>query len=121
MGKILVFGAMPFALASNMVKSFEKWGWSKIVGVDSGGKVENLPTPTYEEHGRKLKVLKHLLGRLKIRSFAISASFPLLIGIEPITLASLKFLLRTDLSRLRMILKQLQIIRLVPGCSILCW
>lgn len=43
-----------FALASNMVKSFEKWGWSvKIVGVDSGGKVENLPTPTYEEHGQK--------------------------------------------------------------------
>ncbi len=47
-----------FALASNMVRSFEKWGWSvKIVGVDSGGKVENLPTPTYEEHGmKKLKV-----------------------------------------------------------------
>ena len=44
-----------FALASNMVKSFEKWGWSvKIVGVDSGGKVENLTgTPTYEEHGQK--------------------------------------------------------------------
>ncbi len=36
-----------FALASNMVKSFEKWGWSvKIVGVESGGKVENLPVPT---------------------------------------------------------------------------
>lgn len=47
-----------FALASNMVKSFEKWGWSvKIVGVESGGKVENLPVPTYEEHGqKKLKV-----------------------------------------------------------------
>lgn len=47
-----------FALASNMVKSFEKWGWSvKLVGVDSGGIVENLPTPTYEEHGQtKLKV-----------------------------------------------------------------
>jgi len=47
-----------YALASNMVKSFEKWGWSvKIVGVDSGGRVENLPTPTYEEHGqKKLKV-----------------------------------------------------------------
>jgi type VI secretion system protein ImpC len=47
-----------YALASNMVRSFEKWGWSvKIVGVDSGGKVENLPTPTYEEHGmKKLKV-----------------------------------------------------------------
>jgi type VI secretion system protein ImpC len=47
-----------FAMASNMVKSFEKWGWSvKLVGVDSGGIVENLPTPTYEEHGQtKLKV-----------------------------------------------------------------
>jgi type VI secretion system protein ImpC len=47
-----------FALASNMVKSFEKWGWSvKIVGVESGGKVENLPVPVYEENGqKKLKV-----------------------------------------------------------------
>ena len=47
-----------YALASNMIRSFEKWGWSvKIVGVDSGGRVENLPTPTYEEHGqKKLKV-----------------------------------------------------------------
>jgi type VI secretion system protein ImpC len=47
-----------FAMASNMVRSFEKWGWSvKLVGVDSGGIVENLPTPTYEEHGQvKLKV-----------------------------------------------------------------
>jgi len=47
-----------FALASNMVRSFEDWGWSvKVVGVDSGGKVENLPTPTYKEHGQtKLKV-----------------------------------------------------------------
>lgn len=47
-----------FALASNMVKSFEKWGWSvKIVGVDSGGKVENLPMATYEEDGKmKVKV-----------------------------------------------------------------
>ncbi len=47
-----------FALASNMVRSFEEYGWSvKIVGVDSGGKVANLPTPTYEEHGQtKLKV-----------------------------------------------------------------
>jgi len=47
-----------FALASNMVRSYEKWGWSvKLVGVESGGVVENLPTPTYEEHGQtKLKV-----------------------------------------------------------------
>jgi len=47
-----------FAMASNMVRSFEKWGWSvKLVGVDSGGIVENLPTPTYEDHGQvKLKV-----------------------------------------------------------------
>jgi len=47
-----------FALASNMVRSYENWGWSvKLVGVESGGVVENLPTPTYEEHGQtKLKV-----------------------------------------------------------------
>ena len=47
-----------FALASNMIRSFENWGWSvKLVGVESGGIVENLPTPTYEEHGQtKLKV-----------------------------------------------------------------
>jgi len=47
-----------FALASNMIRSFEKWGWSvKLVGVESGGIVQNLPTPTYEEHGQtKLKV-----------------------------------------------------------------
>jgi len=47
-----------FALASNMVKSFEQSGWSvKIVGVDSGGRVENLPTPTYDVGGqKKLKV-----------------------------------------------------------------
>ena len=42
------------ALASNMVKSFEKWGWSvKIVGVDSGGKVENLPIPLMKKMDRK--------------------------------------------------------------------
>ncbi|MGB2908011.1 MAG: type VI secretion system contractile sheath large subunit [Candidatus Aminicenantaceae bacterium] len=47
-----------FAMASNMVKSYESWGWSvKLVGVESGGVVENLPIPTYEEHGEtKLKV-----------------------------------------------------------------
>jgi type VI secretion system protein ImpC len=47
-----------FAMASNMVKSYEQWGWSvKLVGVESGGIVENLPTPTYEDHGQtKLKV-----------------------------------------------------------------
>jgi type VI secretion system protein ImpC len=47
-----------FAMASNMVKSYEEWGWSvKLVGVESGGIVENLPIPTYEEHGEtKIKV-----------------------------------------------------------------
>jgi type VI secretion system protein ImpC len=47
-----------FAMVSNMVKSYEEWGWSvKLVGVESGGIVENLPTPTYEDHGQtKLKV-----------------------------------------------------------------
>lgn len=53
-----LWSSASFALASNMVKSFENWGWSvKIVGVDSGGRVENLPTPTYEENGQtKMKV-----------------------------------------------------------------
>jgi type VI secretion system protein ImpC len=57
-----------YALASNMIKSFEKWGWSvKIVGVDSGGRVESLPTPTYEEHGeKKVKVpLEASVGQAK--------------------------------------------------------
>ena len=35
-----------------MLKSFEKWGWSvKIVGVDTGGRVEGLPPAVYEEDG----------------------------------------------------------------------
>lgn len=53
-----VWSSASYALASNMVRSFEDWGWSvKIVGVDSGGRVENLPTPTYEENGQtKVKV-----------------------------------------------------------------
>jgi len=43
-----------FALAGNMVRSFEEWGWScKLVGVDSGGRVTGLPLQTYEEGGRK--------------------------------------------------------------------
>jgi type VI secretion system protein ImpC len=57
-----------FALASNMVKAYEKWGWSvKLVGVDSGGRVENLPMPTYQEGGQtKLKVpLEASVGQAK--------------------------------------------------------
>ena len=43
-----------FAMAANMIRSFEKWGWSvKIVGVDTGGRVANLPTSFYEEHGQQ--------------------------------------------------------------------
>jgi len=43
-----------FALAKNIIKSFEKWGWStKVVGTDSGGRVENLPMPTYDDGGQK--------------------------------------------------------------------
>jgi type VI secretion system protein ImpC len=35
-----------FAMATNMIRSFEQAGWSvKIVGVDTGGRVENLPVP----------------------------------------------------------------------------
>lgn len=43
-----------FAVAKNIVKSFEKWGWStKVVGADTGGQVENLPVPTYDDGGQK--------------------------------------------------------------------
>ncbi len=69
-----------FALASNMVRSFEKWGWSvKIVGVDSGGKVENLPTPTYEEHGqKKLKVpIEASVGQAKDQELCDLGFIPL--------------------------------------------
>lgn len=42
------------ALAANMVKSFEKWGWSiKLVGLDSGGLLTHLPRNEYEENGEK--------------------------------------------------------------------
>ena len=42
-----------FAMAANMIRSFEKSGWSvKVVGVDTGGRVENLPSTTYEEDGQ---------------------------------------------------------------------
>ncbi len=41
-----------FAMGANIIRSFENWGWSvKIVGVESGGQVEKLPVPFYEEHG----------------------------------------------------------------------
>jgi len=69
-----------FALASNMVRSFEKWGWSvKIVGVDSGGKVENLPVPTYEEHGqKKLKVpIEASVGQAKDQELCDLGFIPL--------------------------------------------
>jgi type VI secretion system protein ImpC len=69
-----------FALASNMIKSFEKWGWSvKIVGVDSGGKVENLPVPTYEEHGqKKLKVpIEASVGQAKDQELCDLGFIPL--------------------------------------------
>lgn len=43
-----------FAMAANMAKSFAQWGWStKIVGIDSGGKVENLVTYTYDVGGEQ--------------------------------------------------------------------
>jgi type VI secretion system protein ImpC len=69
-----------FALASNMIKSFEKWGWSvKIVGVDSGGKVENLPVPTYEEHGqKKIKVpIEASVGQAKDQELCDLGFIPL--------------------------------------------
>ncbi len=69
-----------YALASNMVKSFENWGWSvKIVGVDSGGKVENLPTPTYEEHGqKKLKIpIEASVGQAKDQELCDLGFIPL--------------------------------------------
>ena len=69
-----------FALASNMVKSFEKWGWGvKIVGVDSGGKVENLPMATYEENGqKKLKVpMEASVGQAKDQELCDLGFIPL--------------------------------------------
>lgn len=43
-----------FAFASNMVHSFEEWGWSvKIVGMETGGKVAGLPTPVYNIDGQE--------------------------------------------------------------------
>ena len=69
-----------FALASNMVRSFENWGWSvKLVGVDSGGIVKNLPTPTYEEHGQtKLKVpVESSVGQAKDYELAELGFIPL--------------------------------------------
>ncbi|RMH96332.1 MAG: type VI secretion system contractile sheath large subunit [Calditrichaeota bacterium] len=69
-----------FALASNMVRSFEKWGWSvKLVGVDSGGRVENLPTPTYEEHGQtKIKVpVEASVGQAKDQELCEMGFIPL--------------------------------------------
>jgi len=57
-----------FALAGNMVRSFEESGWScKLVGVDSGGRVAGLPLQTYEEGGqKKIKVpLEASVGKEK--------------------------------------------------------
>ena len=37
-----------------MIKSFEKWGWSvKIVGVDSGGRVESFQLQRMKNTDRK--------------------------------------------------------------------
>lgn len=57
-----------FALAGNMVRSFEEWGWScRLVGTDSGGRVAGLPLATYEEGGqKKVKVpLEASVGKQK--------------------------------------------------------
>ena len=69
-----------FAMAANMVRSFEEWGWSvKIVGVDSGGRVEYLPTPTYEEHGQtKVKVpVEASVGQAKDQELCDMGFMPL--------------------------------------------
>ena len=69
-----------YAMAANMIKSFENWGWSvKIVGVDSGGRVQNLPTPTYEEHGQtKLKVpVEASVGQAKDQELCDMGFMPL--------------------------------------------
>ena len=42
-----------WSLVSNMIRSYENHGWPvKIVGVDSGGRVDSLPSATYEDHGK---------------------------------------------------------------------
>ena len=69
-----------FAMAANMVRSFENWGWSvKIVGVDSGGRVEHLPMPTYEEHGQtKVKVpVEASVGQAKDQELCDMGFMPL--------------------------------------------
>ncbi len=69
-----------FAFAANMVRSFEEWGWSvKVVGVDSGGRVDGLPTPTYEEHGQvKVKVpVEASVGQAKDQELSDMGFIPL--------------------------------------------
>ena len=69
-----------YAMAANMIRSFEDWGWSvKIVGVDSGGRVQNLPTPTFEEHGEtKVKVpVEASVGQAKDQELCDMGFIPL--------------------------------------------
>ncbi len=48
-----VWSSASFAMAANMVKSFEKYGWGvKVVGMESGGLVEGLPRNEYDEAGQ---------------------------------------------------------------------
>ena len=69
-----------FAMAANMLRSFEDWGWSvKIVGVDSGGRVEHLPMSVYEEHGQeKTKVpVEASVGQAKDQELCDMGFMPL--------------------------------------------
>ena len=58
-----------FALAANIVKNFERRGWSpEIIGIDSGGRVDNLPIPIiYNEDGQaKIKIpVEASIGEIK--------------------------------------------------------
>ena len=69
-----------FAMAANMINSFEDHGWSvKIVGVDSGGRVKHLPMSTYEEHGQeKVKVpVEASVGQAKDQELCDMGFMPL--------------------------------------------
>lgn len=47
--KHYLWGNASFAFAANIMRSFKQYGWAiNIRGAESGGKVENLPLPSYD-------------------------------------------------------------------------
>ncbi len=69
-----------FALAANMIRCFEMWGWSaKMVGIDAGGRVENLPVFVYEEDNQSIlkEPVEALLGQVKDLELSHQGFIPL--------------------------------------------